>query len=557
MIPSFDLLTQPWLPCLPLDSQTPVPLSLPQALTKAHNYREVVADSPLVAVALHRLLLAVLHRAYMGPRNPDEWHAVRSAGRFDADRVQIYLNDSRWRTHFDLFDPHRPFYQVPEMEDTEPVSAAKLATERASGNNITLFDHTTGDTMSFSPAEGARYLVAFQLYAMSGGVNQPFNFTDGPLARDYTALVRGATLFETLMLNLLRYDDELPYAFGHHVADDSAWWERERDPEPDPEGTMPRGYCDYLTWQSRRVHLLYDEADGVIRRCQVRQNLKLSSLAASVDPFKAYRQDAKDKRVSRRLDERKAVWRDSHALLEEAHNDGSRPELFQWLATLFPARRPGSALSFTFDVIGYRTDGPTGPVILWRRERLPLPLSYLAPHGKSLRDELHSGLEAAENIGRLFGTGHIQVKQESGKSKGQRSPVWVLAKEMLTMSPERKPDTKDIVGLADHLAAERSYWASVETPFRHVMRNLASEPTEGRTLADHLDTILTNWKEELRSIARHTFREIIASLESDVRSLRAAALAQRQFNWLLNEILPAPEPNSAAVVMREQSEVRA
>lgn len=554
MPPSFDLLTQPWLPCLPLDSDSPTSLSLLDALTDAHRYRELVADSPLMSVALHRLLLAVLHRAYMGPRNVEEWRAIRDAGHFDAERLLVYLMDLRWRAHFDLFDTRRPFYQVPRMEDTEPVSVAKLSLERASGNNITLFDHTMADTAAFTPAEAARYLVAFQPYAVGGGVNRPFNFSDGPLARDYSVLVRGMTLFETLMLNLLRYDDET--FLGRPLSVDSAWWERDNDSEPDSKGAAPTGYCDYLTWQSRRVHLLLDEAAGVICMCQVRQNLKLSPSLIALDPFKAYRQDNKHGKVSRRLSEKKAAWRDSHALLEDASNDGSRPEIFQWLALLYPSIRPGSTRAFAFEVIGYRTDGPQGPVTLWRRDRLPLPLSYLAPEGKPLRDELHSALEIAEGASRLFRVGSIPTKQKSGKLTKPPSPMWVLAKEMLTMSSERVPDEKkDIAPLASHFAAERAYWAALELPFRRHTLALADEPANGQTPEDHFDELLGSWKEEIRAIARRTFSDLVTSLASDARSLRATALAQRRFNWLLNVMLPPVRRDIAPAATQEQTEV--
>lgn len=561
---SFDLLTQPWLPCLPLESDMPVMRSLPDALAEAHLYRELVADSPLVSVALHRLLLAVLHRAYMGPRTTTEWHTLRNAGRFDAERVRRYLADPRWRTHFDLFDARRPFYQTPAMADADPISVAKLSIERASGNNITLFDHTTGATASFTPAEAARNLVAFQQYALGGGVSHPFHLVDAPLARDYTTIVRGKTLFETLLLNLRRYDDEAP-PFQLPLADDSAWWERERDPEPDRAGTMPRGYCDYLTWQSRRVHLVYDETTGVIRQCQVGQNLKLSPLAESLDPFKAYRQDAQRGLISRILSKEKAAWRDSHALLEEARPDGSggsRPEIFQWLATLFPTTFRNPSPSFAFEVIGYLTDGPQGAVILWRRDRLPLPMRFLAAdeHGKALRDELASGLKVAEEVSQLFRAVSIPVKSKAGKAYKSPSPMRILAEGLLTMSPDRKPDLKDITNLIDHFAAGRTYWAALEPPFRTFMLALAHDPASGQTPDDYDDyyhAVLSRWKEDIRAIARRTFDDLVAALESDAQSLRAAALAQRQFNWLLTVMLPPAERHPAPVGSQQEMEAHA
>lgn len=556
--PSFNLLTQPWLPCLPLDGDAPIMLSLPDALAGAHHYRELVADSPLVRVALHRLLLAVIHRTYMGPRNADEWHALWNCRRFDAERVGAYLLDPRWSTHFDLFDADRPFYQMPAAEETKPISVAKLAIERASGNNVTLFDHTVAASAAFTPAEAARNLAGFQLYAMGGGVSDsPVHFYDGPLARDYTVLLYGTSLFETLMLNLLYYYDDAP-PFSRPLSEDSAWWERDRDPDRDVEkGTMPRGYCDYLTWQSRRVHLAYDANAEAIRLCQVRQNLRLSPSLVAPDPFKSYRNNDKRGLVAQRLKEAKAIWRDSHTLLEEARNDGNRPEIFAWLGTLFPVRGRSSARSFVFEITGYRTDGPQGPVILWRHERLPLPLSYLSPEGKPLRDELSSALQVAEGVGRLFGTGSFSVTVKSGKTTHVFSPAWVLAKELLTMNPERtlsKQRKQDVVALINHFAAERTYWAQMEPPFRRLMVALAEDPAMNQSREQHFDAVLCSWKEEIRSIAWRTFTEFVSALESDTRSLRAAAIAQSRFNWLLRELLPVPQQEFALAGARQQTE---
>ncbi|HZO26033.1 MAG TPA: type I-E CRISPR-associated protein Cse1/CasA, partial [Chloroflexota bacterium] len=47
----------------------------------------------------------------------------------------------------DLFDAERPFYQVTQMDDNPQVHPpARLAEERAQGNNATLFDHNFRST---------------------------------------------------------------------------------------------------------------------------------------------------------------------------------------------------------------------------------------------------------------------------------------------------------------------------------------------------------------------------------------------------------------------------
>ena len=65
---SFDLIEEKWLPCVMLDNSLKS-LSLRDVLTDAHNIRELIGDSSPVTIALHRLLLAILHRALNAPHN--------------------------------------------------------------------------------------------------------------------------------------------------------------------------------------------------------------------------------------------------------------------------------------------------------------------------------------------------------------------------------------------------------------------------------------------------------------------------------------------------------
>ena len=109
-------------------------------LSDAHRLQEIADASPLVTVALYRLLLAILHRVF-GPPTLDDWERLWESGAFDRDRVAEYLN--AWRHRFDLFDEQRPFYQSPSLPDKMLKSVSKLALEYASGNNPALFDNTS------------------------------------------------------------------------------------------------------------------------------------------------------------------------------------------------------------------------------------------------------------------------------------------------------------------------------------------------------------------------------------------------------------------------------
>src|SRR5438876_12141437 len=104
---SFNLIDEPFLPCFRLDG-LPVEYGMRDVLLKAQEIAELRDGSPLVTVALHRLLLAILHRCYAGPKNSADRVAIRTTGRFDADRIARYFEKS---DRFDLFHEKYPFYQ--------------------------------------------------------------------------------------------------------------------------------------------------------------------------------------------------------------------------------------------------------------------------------------------------------------------------------------------------------------------------------------------------------------------------------------------------------------
>jgi CRISPR system Cascade subunit CasA len=71
--PYFNLIDEPWIPCIPLQGDgTPQLFSLRETLTRAHELCEIYSDSPLTIAALHRLLLAILHDVF-GPKDTEAW----------------------------------------------------------------------------------------------------------------------------------------------------------------------------------------------------------------------------------------------------------------------------------------------------------------------------------------------------------------------------------------------------------------------------------------------------------------------------------------------------
>ena len=232
MTTAFNLTREPWIPVESFDGRA-FEVSTRDALKRAHELRALADPSPLVVAALTRHLLAVLHRSYDGPRSMKEWAAIARAGAFGPAQVEAYLD--RVQDRMDLFHPTHPFAQTRGLlgqfaDYVTPIDELEIFRARW-GTARELFRHLPERQPRMAPACAARALLAHQAFATGGLVKkpgEPTSATAAPLARAALVVVRGKTLFQTLIANLLRYGAEEPVPTGG--ATDTCSWEQ--DPPP-------------------------------------------------------------------------------------------------------------------------------------------------------------------------------------------------------------------------------------------------------------------------------------------------------------------------------------
>ncbi len=518
----FNLIEEPWIPCSLLNSGEQRLFGLRDVFTNAHGIREIEDDSPLVIVALHRLLLAILHRNF-GPRTMNRWRDLWMRGAWDMPTLDAYF--TKHARCFDAFDSEHPFAQVSVMPGTEIHPVTKLVRECASGNNATLFDHHFNDVSDgISPAVAMQHLLAFQLFAGAGGVSMPFNFTDAPLARGRSIMAVGDNLFETLCLNLVRYTDERPIPWDDD--DDPPIWERAIFSTPSKSGTIPNGYVDYLTFQVRRVHLVPPDTSGVVRWCQIQQSYKFSG-EGRPDPFLSYQRSEERGYVPVLFHLERATWRDSGTLFQPSAEDRTRPAVFDHLAQVRLLQDNGEIVArsaYRFSALGARLSSGQPDIIFWRHERLPLPLVYLTDG--DLRATLDNALSHAERVGRAL---------DSAISSFVR---WVFVPEPHDDPKERKKQYSDkskaIGALKAELAPGRRYWPALDTAFAAFLVAQAKErAASGTTGQIPISPAFRAWVDAVRQAARDDFRAMVGSQDATARVLRARVVAEQVFNGAL------------------------
>ncbi|MCZ1018924.1 type I-E CRISPR-associated protein Cse1/CasA [Streptomyces noursei] len=518
---SFNLLHEPWLPVVRLDGSS-AKLGIVEVLKQSKMLRGLVGETATVSSALHRLLLAFLHRTFR-PVDDAQWRSLwldSSGTGFPEEELNAYAQD--WASRFDLFDPEAPFFQCPAVPAPRKWrSPAVLVGFRARGNNATLFDHSTdSDKLRLTPDEAARWLVTTQAYDTSGkktgydGTGNPSGESP-PTARFGCVLVEADTLYRTLMLNLLDYDpaDRRPRPTQ---PDDCPVWERPASESENENGQrLPRGWTDVLTWPSRRIRLSHTTVngqhmvDGVIVSPGSSCNLPIRDyehMAAFRAPWFAETASGSSRAavpMPVRLDIMRGVWRHSQELLlpperrwwktyrstglklsetgfPEEEPQRLRPAALEHLAHLADDGALPKDAVYTLRVFGQQVgSGGSGSIAAWCEEVVPAPVALLRARNPRIGLLIGSAVALADDLGSILRALERGFRQEFD--------------EQFTLKEE---DKREKAGF--RYQSELRYWPRLPTSFAELLRNLALleniEP--GNYLAEAEHEALDKWRRQ-------------------------------------------------------------
>ncbi len=477
-------------------------VSLVELFETWETLREIQADNPPTTLAIYRLLLAILHRAYQGPRDEDHWEEIFED---DGAKAIAYLNEHSDR--FDLLHPEHPFMQDPILPPEKAVPVYAIHT--MSTSQVFSHEHEWSG-YSISLPQAARLLVRLQgvditslraFYVGQSSGNR--SAVNTPTINAANVLIRGSTLKQTLMFNLMRYDpaSDIPSVI---TGDDLPAWETSYAGKP--KKTVPQGYISYLTFPWRRLRLFVEDSE--VSQLAITMG---NSLPDKVSPQQwecgvAYRND---KPV--RLSLSKQLWRDADTFLltsEKQH----RPRIVDWLAELDDLVDD----VVTFQISGLSADKakPLG----WNWEQLSAPIQYVT--NSDLAETLKQAIAIAES--------HQQVFRSF---KG--SPYFALAEAL---------KNGDAGSLANALDGESRYWAALDRKFPKLLNAL---PQDSETGADGITRYgfkeLPAWTQTVQSAARQAFT---ASIES-IRNYQARAVALHTLERYLRKLRDEDKDNKA------------
>lgn len=536
----FNLLREPWIR-VRLNDFTVSEVSLTDALLHAHEYRDLAGEMPTQDAAMLRLLLAVLHTVFSrvdvnGEPAPLEntgialrrWNELWKLGHFPEQPIREYLE--QWQDRFWLFQPERPFWQVPEAKIGTEYTAAKLNGELSeSSNKLRLFSAYAGEGKTeLSYAQAARWLLSVNGYddtsAKPKGKGLP-SVGAGWLGKLGYIQAQGRTLFENLMLNLTLLKDGQRLWGENHPC-----WELDTPhSEERTEIALPDNPAELLTLQSRRL-LLSREGDKVTGFALLggdffpRENAFTEQMTVWRDP------DAKKSKktgvttfVPSRHDKARQFWREFPAVFCDEGESIRKPGVVRWIEAL-------------------QNEEHQRVKILDRRRMVCFRISGMAYGDKdffvndAFSDSLtfHAGL--LESMKKNW---RKEITEQIGKCEQAAKTVGHLAQN-LSIAAGDKNDTRTE-------SARTQFYFVIDQPFRQWLQSI--DPDE-----DELSERVDEWKKQACQLAIQLGEQMVEqtgnaafvgrSIEdkkTKKKYLYTAPKAYNDFLWELSRVYPKKE----------------
>jgi len=306
---SFNLVTEPWLKVIELDTDRERMVSLADLFENAQDYRQLAGEMRSQDLAILRFLLAILTTVYsrfdaagevypwlkasvQSPQtfeiDQDEfsqdasqedlletWQRLYKAGRF-SEVVVRYL-----KTHADGFDffGEKPFYQV-TTEDYDALVPKNKSVAAGKGQVLVKQLNRRVSESAHSPAifapksgevknemsldELVRWLITYQNFTgvtdkTKVETEEKFSNSAGWIYRINPVFAKGNSLFETLLLNLILVDKRDDS--GDSILQKPVWEYQSIRAYIDQrkKQVLPSNISELYTVWSRIIHIEWDE----------------------------------------------------------------------------------------------------------------------------------------------------------------------------------------------------------------------------------------------------------------------------------------------------------
>lgn len=497
--PSFNVLTEPWIPVIRLDGSRDE-LGILPCLEHAHELREIRDPSPIIEFGLYRILVAfvldALILAGQRPEDPIDLRSLIRTGHFDVELLRAYTD--KCGTVFDLFDDAQPFLQVP-LPNAKAKALAGMFPAVPSGTNAGHWHHGHETSLELTAAASARLLTTLAPFMTAGGAGLSPSINGAPAIY---ALPTGESLFETIVLNLpIRNRDS-----GNGAV---AWRSTRKPGEERTHATT----VEAMTWRARAVQLIPEaSSDGTIWVRSMKFEKGDSTRLSWIDANLAYRYEA-DKVTPVRMREGRPLWRDAGPLLllqQRSVGSGEdriafqRPDVIQNAFEIVGGQR-----AVPINVYGMRTDMKM-KVFEWAEASWRVP----AHLGKSSR------------LGAIV-HGEIDIAERGASA---------LRGALKALYPREGAGNKAALGCLSS-RCERAYWQHLEREFAPLMFRFAALPEDAPDQPNLIEGARKPWRDAIKKLAKQHFEFAAKDMDADSDALERQVKARTKLNNTLRKVL--------------------
>ncbi len=498
--PSFNALTEPWIPVIRMDGSNDE-LSLWSCLEQAPELREIRDPSPIIEFGIYRLLVAFVLDALIltdqRPEDPLDLKSMIEGKRFDLNLMKDYVE--KCGDVFDLFHPERPFLQTKVNTKAKLKSLAGLYPVVPSGTNVNHWQHSHEDDLSVSAQMATRLLTTISPFMTAGGAGLSPSINGAP---PIYALPFGKALFETIILNIpLRKQDS-----GKGL---TAWRTKR---SPGRECTQATT-VEAMTWRPRKIQLIPEmglDDSPIVRKMKFEKGD--STRLTWIDGSLAYRFD-KNKVTPIRMRENRPIWRDAGPLLllnEADHAKGEkkvsyrRADVVEQAFTITDSGNP-----LVIQVYGMRTDMKM-KIFEWVKSALSIP----AHLGQSTR------------LGSL-----VDLELRRAEQTVYRLQLCIKA-----LYPREGAGNKGALATIKG-RCERAYWKSLEPRFYPLMTAFAALDSNAPDQPDLIAATAQNWRDAIRTLALEQFERAAQDMDANSDALERQVLARNRLHQMIRKVL--------------------
>lgn len=495
--PAFNLLDQPWIPVRLRGGQV-TELGLLALFERAGDIEALAETSPPNLVALHRLLLAVTHRALC--RDPGRWT--------DADRARWWRTDlpvaplhaylEHWRERFWLFHPTEPFMQVAALETFERTADKFQPWTQLALEQINSFANHEIDACRHPAHPGLllRNMLGYMQF-VPGGTVQVIHYSDmaGPLFDSATTIVLGNSLSRTLLLNL--------HPWSAKSQNDLPAWEK-ASPDIDlllQSPTVATGPCSLYARRVRSV-LLQQDPDGLVRQIRFGGGDRLQDDENLLDPMRTY-QVRKNGLSRLTFDDGRAIWRDLGSLLPDPTRSVTHAAaVLSWAINLLDLVGE--------EAVGFLVAGlaaKKAKLIRWRMDFFVIPVAALSK--EDIRLEMRRDIGNAEEV-------HDKLRE-----------MFVMMWATTMPQPEHSETRKKARGLVDGSAISSVYFSTVEQALPQWFQKL------GR---GELGDAYLDWNRAVLQACLNAWNAALMLLGSSAAAMKAQAISQGHFAKIIKPL---------------------